>query len=418
MPTIETPGWGRPAKAALRALVIGAAGFAAISPVAEVTASVPVPALAPRPDGPGGEPPEVEARVALGPGGRDIRLAGDLTEGVAARVAALLAANPGVERIHLTSDGGLVDEAEALGALVAERGLATYVPDACASACTLVFVRGRTRYLAIGGQLGFHAPYELGPGGRIEAVDPSAERAAYLAAGLTSGFVAQTMTVAPEDIWIPEPARLRQAGVVTEMVGSDRFPDSTLDSDPSPQAARSELLRNLPILSAADPAAVDEAAASYRDGYLAGRSEAEAIAGLRQRASAALRRKFRAADDATVRALGQFVLANAAAAEVCAALAAADFVRLDETLRGARPGRPGLAALLAQRSSEGGSAAKVGVKQSRMVRPEHAFVPPVCAGPIEAVRHALARPPHEAALALRKILLGDSLATIVSAALP
>ncbi|SFL64726.1 hypothetical protein SAMN05192568_10083 [Methylobacterium pseudosasicola] len=418
MPTMDMPGWDRPAKAVLRALVIGVAGFAAILPLAEVTASVPVPAIAPQSGGSGGEPPEVAARVALGPGGRDIRLAGDLTEGVATRVAALLAANPGVERLHLTSDGGLVEEAEAIGALVAERGLATYVPDACASACTLVFVRGRTRYLAAGAHLGFHAPYELGPGGRIEAVDPGAERAAYLAAGLTPDFVARTMTVAPEDIWIPEPKLLREAGVVTEMVGSDRFPDSTLDADPSPQAARAEVLRNIPILSAADPAAVDEAAAWYRAGYLAGRTEAEAITGLQQRASAELRRQFRAAGDATVRALGRVVLTNINAADACTAVAQGDLVTLDEVLRRARPGSPGLAPLLVRRSPEHGSAAGVDAKPKRTAWPDHQLVPPVCAGPLAAVRRALARAPHEAALALRSILLSDPPATIASAALP
>ncbi|MCJ2059696.1 hypothetical protein MKL09_24535 [Methylobacterium sp. J-048] len=418
MPMMETPGWGRPAKAALRALVIGVAGVAAIAPLADVTASVPVPALAPQPDGPRSEPPEVEARVALGPGGRDIRLAGDLTEGVAARVATLLKANPGVERIHLTSDGGLVDEAEAIGALVAERGLATYVPDACASACTLVFVRGRVRYLVTGAQLGFHAPYELGAGGRMEAVDPGAERAAYLAAGLTADFVARTMTVAPEDIWIPEPARLREAGVVTEMVGSDRFPDSTLDADPSLPAARAEILRNFPILSAADPAAVDEAASWYRDGYLAGRTEAEAIAGLHQRGSAALRRRFRATDEATILALGQVVLTSAAVADACAALAEGDLVTLDETLKRARPGSPGLAPLLARNAPDAGIAAGARANRSRTAQAKHRLVPPICAGPLAAVRRALGRAPHEAALALRTILLGDPPATIASAALP
>ncbi|MGT2488326.1 hypothetical protein ACU4GA_25120 [Methylobacterium oryzae CBMB20] len=125
------------------------------------------------------EGPDVPARLTVGPGGRDLRLAGDLAAGVAARVAALLAAHPQIIRIHLTSDGGLVEEGAAIGALVAARGLATYVPDACASACTLIFVRGRTRYLATGGRLGFHAPYEIGARGRMRPVDSAPERAAY-----------------------------------------------------------------------------------------------------------------------------------------------------------------------------------------------------------------------------------------------
>ncbi|AYO81000.1 hypothetical protein [Methylobacterium brachiatum] len=418
MKTMLTSGWAHPAKAALRVALMGAACFTAIAPLEDGAVSAAVPARAVQADRFGDGLPEVAARVALGPGGRDIRLAGDLIEGVAARVAALLAANPGVERIHLTSDGGLVDEAVALGALVAERRLATYVPDACASACTLVFVRGRARYLATGAQLGFHAPYELGPDGRIETVDPAAERAAYLAAGLASDFVARTLSVAPADIWTPEPSRLREAGVVTEMVGSDRFPDSTLDADPSPQAARAEVLRNLPILSGLDPGAVDAIATWYREGYLAGRTEAQALAGLRERASAALRQRLRAVDDASIRALGRLVLADKAEAETCHALAQGDLVALDEALRRVRAGAPGLASLLARRSSDMQVMSPGDDTPRRAASLVHHAARPACAKPIAALRRALAQSRPGAAGSLRAILLGDPPTTIASAALP
>jgi hypothetical protein len=217
------------------------------------------------------------------------------------------------------------------------------------------------------------------------------------------------MSVAPEDIWIPDPARLREAGVVTEMVANDRFPDSTLDADPSLQGARAEILRNFPILSVADPAAVDEAANWYRDGYLAGRTEAEAVEGLRQRASAAMRRQFRAADDTTIRTLGQVVLTDLTAAEACDAVAAGDLITLDETLKRLRPGSAGLAALLARQAPE---------IRNREVRPGHRLVPSICTGLIKAVRRALTRTPHEAALALRSILLNDPPALFASAAHP
>ncbi|MDR7039294.1 hypothetical protein J2X36_004068 [Methylobacterium sp. BE186] len=164
-----------------------------------------------------------QARLELGPDGRDLRLTGDLTEGVANRVAALLAAHPEVVRIHLTSDGGLVEEGLALGAIVAVYGLATYVPDVCASACTLVYVRGRGRYLAAGGRLGFHGPYEVGFFDSAHPVDAGPERTAYLNAGLTPEFVARALAVRSEDIWVPEAALLRAAGVVTEMVGPGSF---------------------------------------------------------------------------------------------------------------------------------------------------------------------------------------------------
>lgn len=177
-------------------------------------------------EGPAAEDdPEIPARVELGADGRALILSGDLTEGVAARVAALLKAHPRISLIELTSDGGLVDEGKAIARLVAARGLSTYVPDACASACTLVFVRGRRRYLAADGRLGFHAPYEIGPDGRKHAVDPAPERAAYRAAGLPRSFVAEALRIAPADIWIPSPARLRAAGIVTEVVAAGHVPN-------------------------------------------------------------------------------------------------------------------------------------------------------------------------------------------------
>ncbi|MET0258716.1 MAG: hypothetical protein ABW179_09055, partial [Methylobacterium sp.] len=57
--------------------------------------------------------PGAETRIVLGPGGRDVRLYGELTEGAGARLERLLTENPGAERIHLTSEGGLVDEGAA-----------------------------------------------------------------------------------------------------------------------------------------------------------------------------------------------------------------------------------------------------------------------------------------------------------------
>lgn len=244
-----TRGWGR--RTGTAAAVLALALAAAPGP-ATARSHPKAHGAAFAPDG-----PEVPARLTLGPGGRDLRLAGDLTDGVAARVAGMLAAHPGIARLDLTSDGGLVTEGAAIGALVAARGLATYVPDACASACTLIFVRGRTRYLATGGRLGFHAPYTIGAEGRIRAVDPGPERAAYRAAGLPEAFVARALAVPPAGIWIPAAATLRAAGIVTDIVGPDRVPDPGLDGDPRPQGDRAALPRRQPVLRQADAAALD-----------------------------------------------------------------------------------------------------------------------------------------------------------------
>lgn len=253
----------------------------------------------------------VPARVALGPQGRDVRLSGELTEGVADRLTRLLDAHPDVERIHLTSEGGLVDEGAAIGALVARRGLVTYVPDYCVSACTLAFVRGRERLVLEGARLGFHAPYEAGPFGIEIEADSAPERAAYLAAGIEPAFVDAALKVRPDDLMVPDAARLIAARVATGVVDVYRFPDSTLDDGPDPIHARALVLRSVPILTEIERAAPDivrDLVAWYLDGYAQGRSEGEAIDGLRRRAAHVVAGAFREAEPTTLLALGRTTL--------------------------------------------------------------------------------------------------------------
>ena len=400
------------------ALALGAAGPAAAghTPKGRAAAATAV----------GG--PDVPARLTVGPGGRDLRLAGDLTAGVAARAAAILAAHPRIARIHLTSDGGLVEEGAAIGALVAARGLATYVPDACASACTLIFVRGRTRYLATGARLGFHAPYEIGARGRMRPVDSAPERAAYRAAGLPAAFVTRALAVPPAGIWIPTDGELRAAGIVTEVVGTDRFPDSTLDADPSAAGARAAILRSLPILRRAEAAGLAPITRWYRDGYAAGRPEAEAAAGLRRMAAGYLQRRFRAADDGVVRALGQRILATlerggAGEAAACGLLAAGDLVALDARLRAEWPASHGLAPLLARARTARPDGAvwadppATGPGAARSTA-EAAFPSGDCAARIAATRHALDLPPRASAAALRALFLAEPQQILASRAGP
>ena len=250
-------------------------------------------------------------RVAVGPNGRDVRLSGELTEGVADRLARLLDGHPDVERIHLTSEGGLVDEGAAIGALVARRGLVTYVPDYCVSACTLAFVRGRERLVLEGARLGFHAPYETGPFGLEVAADSAPERAAYIAAGVEPAFVDAALKVRPDDLMIPDAARLVAARVATGVVDAYRFPDSALDDGPDPDHARALVLRDVPLLASVEaraPAVIREIAAWYLDGYAEGRSEGAAVDGIRRMAARVVAGALLQAEPATLVALGRLTL--------------------------------------------------------------------------------------------------------------
>jgi hypothetical protein len=111
----------------------------------------------------------------------------------------------------------LVAEALAIAALVGSRRLDTVVTEACASACTLIFVRGHRRSLGPRGRLGFHGPYEVGFLQGTHAVDARSERNAYLRAGLEADFVARALTPGPGEMWYPDVSRLRRVGAVTEL---------------------------------------------------------------------------------------------------------------------------------------------------------------------------------------------------------
>ncbi|RVU18170.1 hypothetical protein [Methylobacterium oryzihabitans] len=300
------------------------------------------------------------ASVVLGPHGRDVRLSGDFAEGTAARLAAILAAHPEVVRLHLTSDGGLVEEGMAVGDLVAARGLTTYVPDYCVSACTLAFMRGRERLILRDSHLGFHAPYEPGLFGEKLAVDSSGERRAYLSAGLTPDFVDRVLSTPSRDVWFPDAERLKQVGAITATVAPDRMPDSTLDDDPTLAGARAAVLRAVALMGAfreQAPDALDAVAAPYLDAYRQGLSEPDGEeiirAGAARQIGAAL---ARGGDDLALE-FGRLIGAAMAAArdeEDCMALGRdGDAVLAADTLAPSDPGAPARLRALLDRALAG-----------------------------------------------------------------
>ncbi|MEH3144772.1 MAG: hypothetical protein PGN34_05385 [Methylobacterium frigidaeris] len=281
------------------------------------------------------------ASIVLGPHGRDVRLSGDFAEGTAARLAAILAGHPEVARIHLTSDGGLVEEGMAVGDLIAARSLTTYVPDYCVSACTLAFMRGRERLILRDSHVGFHAPYEPGVFGEKLPVDASGERRAYLAAGLAPDFVDQVLSTPSRDVWFPDAGRLRQAGVITAAVEAGRLPDSTLDDAPNLAGARAAVLRaveSMGAFSRVAPEAVDAVAEPYLDAYRRGLSEPDGEEIIRAGATRMIAAALARGDGDLVVETGRLVGAAMAAArdeEDCVAIGEdGDFVLASDTLAG------------------------------------------------------------------------------------
>jgi hypothetical protein len=268
--------------------------------------------------------PTPPATLAVGADGTDVRLSGELSEGVATRLAALLAHQPAITRIHLTSEGGLADEGQALGAVIAAHGLTTFVPDYCVSACTLAFVRGRERLVLDDARLGFHAPYEEGLFGKLYRGDGRDQRAAYIRAGVDRTFVESALKVDPAGIWYPTQNQLRDANVVTAVVGHDELPDSTLDGTVTLEGAREATLREFPLTAAfrrRAPKVLDAIAAEWLAGYARDLSEAEDLDRVRAAARDAIARGLAGGDDATLIGLAHLLarrLQRTDEAEACA----------------------------------------------------------------------------------------------------
>ena len=258
---------------------------------------------------------------------------------MAKRLAALLDAHPMVGRIHLTSEGGLADEGQAIGDVIAAHGLTTFVPDYCVSACTLAFVRGRQRLVLQDSRVGFHSPFETGLFGVVYQGDSSEQRAEYLAAGVSRDFVEAALKVKPDDIWYPDPARLIAAHVATAVVSRDRLPDSNLDGAATLAGARSFILHSFPVLDAfrvRSPDALDTVATWYLDVYRRERPEAANDDDLRAVVDSAVLLALTRADDSALVAAGRYLARGMAAAsdpEACLRIGAeADLVEAEAQL--------------------------------------------------------------------------------------
>jgi hypothetical protein len=284
-----------------------------------------------------------QTSIVLGPSGHDIRLSGELREGAGAQLDELLEAHPGIKRIHLTSEGGLADEGQALGDVIAAHGLVTFVPDYCVSACTLAFIRGSERIVMKGARLGFHAPYEPGLFGTMVQDDSAVQRAAYVAAGIAPDFVDRALKVPSSDLWEPDLPVLVEAHVVTGAVDRYHFPDSNLDGDPTLEGARTVILRNFPLMKAFEtraPGASDTVAAWYLKAYRRQLSEGAVVDGLHAIIGSAVDVAMAGADDATLAALARFVATAVAGSDNdCVPIGtSADLLRAEIALDRTGPG--------------------------------------------------------------------------------
>jgi hypothetical protein len=211
-------------------------------------------------------PPDVYAQAGAGADhqsrllrdGTELEIVGELTPESAAALIRLIDQNPRVTVLQLTSEGGEMDAAFRLVTQVHDRALTTYVPSMCVSACTLVFLAGRERYISPEAKLGFHQAAFI-PQSTSSPTSDASKSNAYMKAwmlrqGVAAAFVDHAMATPHESVWMPTTDELLKAHVITAVTSGTRFADPSYGRG-SPDMIDKTLL-NSPLLRAmkkADP---------------------------------------------------------------------------------------------------------------------------------------------------------------------
>ncbi|WP_127555434.1 hypothetical protein [Saccharospirillum alexandrii] len=148
-----------------------------------------------------------------------IRLDGYIDFGVTQALSTLLEQEDSVVHLRLQSRGGLVAEARGLVRLVNEFGLSTSAYGDCASACTLVFIAGQTRYLEPDARLGFHRYAQKSPVMEfLMKQNPEEEQQRDLnlfrRANVDEAFLTRIMETPHQSMWYPSVSELIRSGVV------------------------------------------------------------------------------------------------------------------------------------------------------------------------------------------------------------
>ena len=81
--------------------------------------------------------------------GTMLDFSGGITFGTAKEFETMLKAMDNVTTVRMNSNGGRIAEAQKISDLIRARGLSTYVTQQCVSACTIMFLGGKQRYLHV-----------------------------------------------------------------------------------------------------------------------------------------------------------------------------------------------------------------------------------------------------------------------------
>lgn len=150
--------------------------------------------------------------------GTMLDFSGGISFGTAKEFETMLNAMDNVRTVRLNSNGGRIAEAQKISDLIRARGLSTYVSQHCVSACTIIFLGGKQRYLLSTAKLGFHQPYFRGMTPNDQRIAIAREQARLQYLGLSQAFAERANTAGPSGMWFPEQSELLRERVVTTIL--------------------------------------------------------------------------------------------------------------------------------------------------------------------------------------------------------
>jgi hypothetical protein len=208
--------------------------------------------------------------------GQEIALTGGIGRGFAADIETTLSNYPQLKTLHVNlENGGLISEADRARKVIEQKGIRTYVSDRCVSACTIVFVGGKERFLAGGAMLGFHEPKI--PGFKSGESHNSPTKLAYRSAGITEAFIQRVLNTPNTTMWYPTALELKSAKIIDDIVSSELFAVAGAKRLVETGKVRAilESQRIFAAVKKVEPMLFEKLLKQTEDGYLAGKSPAQ-----------------------------------------------------------------------------------------------------------------------------------------------
>jgi ATP-dependent protease ClpP protease subunit len=182
--------------------------------------------------------------------GAELELSGGITFGALKEFKRFVEAMSALKTVHLNSPGGRIEEAQRIGDLIKERELDTYVADSCLSACTIIFLSGKNRFVAQNAKIGFHQPNFAGLTDEERIALIRKEQLRLQQFGLSAEFAKQATKASPDQMWTPSTQELIDEGVATQIVDSSSFAFSAIDPAQITLEKTDALLRAIPMYAA------------------------------------------------------------------------------------------------------------------------------------------------------------------------